>query len=70
MKIADKGYIENEREIAMNYWTRQIAKILEIDLQDARRIQDQMGYNGFDFSESTACQFMAEIKYQREALSI
>lgn len=54
----------------MNYWTRQIAAILEISIEDALRIQDEMECNGFDFSECTDNQFMREIKYQRKALSI
>lgn len=54
----------------MNYYTREIAKILEISIEDARRIQDEMECNGFDFSEATTNQFMREIKYQRQVLSI
>ena len=54
----------------MNKVTRDIAAILEISLDDALRIQDEMECNGFDFSECTANQFMREIKYQRKALSI
>jgi hypothetical protein len=54
----------------MNLYTREIAKILKITLKNARRIQDEMEANGFDFSECTATQFMREIKYQRTALSI
>ena len=54
----------------MNFYTREIAKILEISLEDALRIQDEMKCNGFDFSEATTNQFMREIKYQRTALAI
>ena len=54
----------------MNYYTRQIAKILDIDIEDALRIQDEMQCNGFDFSECTANQFMREIKLQQEILAI
>ena len=36
----------------MNIYTREIAKILEISLDDALRIQDEMECNGFDFSEA------------------
>ena len=54
----------------MNKVTRDIAEMLEISLDDALRIQDEMECNGFDFSECTANQFMREIKYQRTALSI
>jgi len=57
-------------EIVMNYYTREIAKFLDISLEDALRIQDEMECNGFDFSESTTTQFIREIKYQRNALSI
>lgn len=54
----------------MNYYTRQIAKILDIAIEDARRIQYEMECNGFDFSECTTPQFIREIEYQREALAI
>lgn len=54
----------------MNYYTREIAKFLDISIEDALRIQDEMECNGFDFSESTTTQFIREIKYQRNALSI
>ena len=54
----------------MNIYTREIAKILEISLDDALRIQDEMECNGFDFSEATQTQFIREIKYQRSALAI
>ena len=54
----------------MNYYTREIAKFLDISIEDALRIQDEMECNGFDFSESTTNQFIREIKYQRNALSI
>jgi len=57
-------------EIVMNYYTREIAKFLDISIEDALRIQDEMECNGFDFSESTTNQFIREIKYQRNALSI
>lgn len=54
----------------MNYYTREIAKILEISIEDALRIQNEMECNGFDFSEATQNQFIREIKYQRQALAI
>lgn len=57
-------------EIVVNYYTRQIAKILDIAIEDARRIQYEMECNGFDFSECTTPQFIREIEYQREALAI
>jgi len=69
--ISKIDYTENiKTEIVMNYYTREIAKLLEISLEDALRIQDEMECNGFDFSEATQNQFMREIKYQRQALSI
>lgn len=54
----------------MNYYTKQIALILEISIEDALRIQHEMECNGFDFSECTNIQFMREIQYQRNALNI
>jgi len=46
----------------MNLYTRQIAELLSISLEDARRVQDEMECNDFDFSEATDRQFDREAK--------
>lgn len=46
----------------MNIYTRQIAELLSISLEDARLVQYEMECNGFDFSEAPDRQF------EREAL--
>jgi transposase len=49
-------------EIVMNYWTREIAKILNIGLETALLVQAEMECSGFDFSEATDRQFKREAK--------
>lgn len=53
----------------MNYYTREIAKILNVSLEEARKVQDEMECNGFDFSEATDRQFKREAKYCYETIT-
>lgn len=53
----------------MNYWTREIAKILNISLETALRVQDEMECSGFDFSEATDGQFKREAKFAYSVIS-
>lgn len=54
----------------MNIYTRQIAALLNVDLDTALRVQDEMECNGFDFSEATDRQFKREAKYCYETISV
>ena len=44
----------------MNIYTRQIAELLSISLEDAERVQYEMECNDFDFSEATYRQIKRE----------
>lgn len=46
----------------MNYYTREIAKILNVSLEEARKVQDEMECNGFDFSEASDRTFKRDVK--------
>lgn len=64
------AYTENiKTEIVMNIYTRQIAALLNIDLETARRVQDEMECNDFDFSEATDRQFKREAKLCYETIT-
>ena len=54
----------------MNMYTREIAKILNISLEDAVKVQDEMECNGIDYSECTKAEFKREAKYAYSTLSI
>lgn len=54
----------------MNIYTRQIAELLKISLEDARRVQDQMECNGLDFSECTKAEFKAEAKEAAKEIGV
>jgi DNA-binding transcriptional regulator YhcF (GntR family) len=53
----------------MNIYTRQIAALLNIDLNTALRVQNEMECNGFDFSEATDRQFKREAKFCYETIN-
>lgn len=46
----------------MNFYTKEIANLLNISLEMALKVQDEMECNGFDFSEATDRQFNREAK--------
>lgn len=46
----------------MNMYTREIAEMLKVSLENAREIQTQMEYNGVDFSECSAAKLKKEAK--------
>lgn len=46
----------------MNQATHTIAELLKIDLLTARKVQDQMGSDGLDFSECSMAQFRKAAK--------
>lgn len=50
----------------MNWYTKKIAELLKISLDDARRIQHKMYCSGFDFSEATDDQLISTAQYIRK----
>lgn len=53
----------------MNIYTRQIAALLNIDLETALRVQEEMECNDFDFSEATDRQFKREAMFCYETIT-
>lgn len=53
----------------MNIYTRQIAALLNIDVETAVKVQYEMECNGFDFSEATDRQFKREAKFCYEMIT-
>ena len=53
----------------MNIYTRQIATLLNIDLDTALRVQYEMECNDFDFREATDRQFKREAKSCYETIN-
>jgi len=45
----------------MNIWTQDICTILGCDVYRAQRIQDEMGAQGFSFSNSSTEEFKKEV---------
>lgn len=54
----------------MNMYTREIAKILNISLEVAVKVQYEMECNGIDYSECSNAQFKREAKLAYNTLSI
>lgn len=46
----------------MNIYTKQIAELLKISLDEALKVQDQMMCNDVDFSECSNAKFKREAK--------
>lgn len=46
----------------MNMYTKQIAKLLNVSIDVALKVQEEMECNGFDFSEASARTFNREVK--------
>ena len=46
----------------MNYITKEIIKLLKIDIETVVKVQDEMTASGFDFSESSQQAFKREVK--------
>lgn len=53
----------------MNYYTREIAKILNVSLEVAEQVQYEMECNDFDFSEATDRAFKREAKLAYSMIS-
>jgi len=47
----------------MNMYTREIAALLNISLEEAVKVQDEMECNGIDYSECTKAEFKREAKF-------
>ena len=54
----------------MNIYTRDIAALLKISLEEALKVQDMMEEDGFDFSEATTAKFNSEAKYQYKNMTV
>ena len=58
------------RRMKMNIYTRDIAALLKISLEEALKVQDMMEEDGFDFSEATTAKFNSEAKYQYKNMTV
>jgi hypothetical protein len=54
----------------MNIYTRNIAALLKISLEEALTVQNLMEEDGFDFSEATTAGFNREAKYQFKNMTV
>ena len=52
-----------------NMWTRDIAKLLGIDIEKALAVQDFLEMDDFDFSECTKEEFEREVKIAYDYVS-
>lgn len=52
----------------MNIYTHEIAKMFNVSLDVALKIQTEMECNAFDFSEATDNQFKREAKLAQKAI--
>ena len=53
----------------MNMYTKEIAALLKISLEEARIVQDQMECNGVDFSECSTRTFNKEAKLAAQEIA-
>ena len=53
----------------MNIYTKNIASLLNITLEEARKVQDQMEGNGIDFSEVSKRTFNKEAKLAAQEIA-
>lgn len=53
----------------MNQYTKNIASLLNITLEEARKVQDQMERNGIDFSEVSKRTFNKEAKLAAQEIA-
>ena len=58
------------RRLNMNIYTRNIAALLKISLEEALTVQNLMEEDGFDFSEATTAEFNREAKYQFKNMTV
>ena len=53
----------------MNIYTKEIAALLKISLEEALKVQDQMACNGVDFSECSTRTFNKEAKIAAQEIA-
>ena len=53
----------------MNIFTIKIAALLKIEIEEARKVQDQMERNGIDYSECTTRTFNKEARIAAEEIA-
>ena len=53
----------------MNIYTKNIAALLKIEIEEARKVQDQMERNGIDYSECTTRTFNKEARIAAEEIA-
>ena len=53
----------------MNIYTKNIAALLKITIEEALKVQDQMERNGIDFSECSTRTFNKEAKFAAQELA-
>jgi hypothetical protein len=53
----------------MNIYTKEIAALLKISLEEALKVQTQMSFNGLDFSECSTRTFNKEAKIAAQEIA-
>jgi hypothetical protein len=58
-----------KRSYIMNIYTKEIAALLKITLEQALKVQTQMSFNGLDFSECSTRTFNKEAKIAAQEIA-
>jgi hypothetical protein len=58
-----------KRSYIMNIYTKEIAALLKITIEEALKVQDQMACNGVDFSECSTRTFNKEAKLAAQEIA-